>query len=81
MLEYVYDIDMFLPQRDTQVATLLEFYDRLAQLLAERVLQRCRWRVYRAYERREDRLYTVRGRLNMRAMAQQPVDVMLPCAL
>lgn len=80
MLEYVYDIDMFLPQRGTQVATLLEFYDRLAQLLAERVLRRCGQGVYRAYERREDRLYTVRGRLNMRAMAQQQLDVMLPCA-
>lgn len=79
MLEYAYDIDVLLPQRDTQVATLRDFYDRLARLLAELVQQRSRQGIFRAYDSRADQLPMVRGRLDVREMARQPVIVALPC--
>jgi 5-methylcytosine-specific restriction enzyme subunit McrC len=79
MLEYAYDLDIVLPQRDTQVATLRDFYDRLAQMLANRVHQRSKQGVFRTYEAHAERLPTVRGRLDSRELMRQPVNVALPC--
>jgi 5-methylcytosine-specific restriction enzyme subunit McrC len=79
MLECAYDLDVFRPKNRTQVTSLRDFYDRLAHILAERVQQRSKQGFFRAYEPRSNRLPVVRGRLDLREMARQPVGVALPC--
>ncbi len=70
MLEYTFDIDP-LPGL-IRVATLEDFYDRLAALLSTMVLERTRRGIYREYVRHERRLPYVRGSLDTRRLATRP---------
>lgn len=79
MLEYAYRLKFDLPAGEAQVKSLPEFYERLAHILAKQVLDRARQGFYRAYLSQTDQLPFLRGRLNLRCMMQQPVQLKLEC--
>lgn len=80
MLEYAYRLESF-RLLDGEIAsdTLNELYERLANILAKRVLDRGRKGFHRAYIPEEDRLPYVRGRLNLQNSLTRPWDVSLDC--
>jgi 5-methylcytosine-specific restriction enzyme subunit McrC len=59
--------------------SLEEFYERLAAVFAERVLERVRKGLYRTYVPERERLAVVRGRLDVPAMLRRPWDARLEC--
>lgn len=59
--------------------SLADFYERLALILALRVLDRARQGFYRAYVARRERLPFVRGRLEVAQMLSRPGQINLPC--
>jgi 5-methylcytosine-specific restriction enzyme subunit McrC len=80
MLEYAYGQQTFQILSglyDTQ--SLDELYERLAEVLARRVLRRCRDGLVRSYIAETEELSVVRGSLNVRRMAQRPWDTRLEC--
>jgi len=79
MLEYAYTLDFTILPGLVECATLEEFYDRLAHLLAQRVLARERQGLYRAYVPRSDSLAYVRGSIDVRRAVSRPWDVQLDC--
>lgn len=80
MLAYAYDLRSFrFLDGLTNIETLSGFYDRLAAVLAERVLLRSRQGLYRAYQPQQDHLQVVRGRLQFNQLMQRPEQVSLPC--
>ena len=82
MLEYAYQLKgksfRFL-EGLVECQSLKEFYERLANVLAKRVLDRGRKGFYRAYLPETERLPYVRGRLDVRQAIQTPWDVRLQC--
>ena len=80
MLEYAYRLTSFKFLDDLfESQTLEEFYERLANVLARRILDRARKGFYRAYLAKTERLPYVRGHLQVRQLAQAPWDVKLMC--
>ena len=80
MLEYAYRLRSFrFLEGLIDCQSLKEFYERLANVLARRVLDRGRKGFYRAYLPETERLPYVRGRLNMRQVVEAPWDVKLQC--
>lgn len=79
MLEYAYKVGEFLRQDLAQVKTLDELFERLALVLAQRVLDRARKGLYRTYITEDDRMTYVRGRMDMRRMAQNPWEPQVHC--
>jgi len=80
MLEYAYRLDSFrFLEGLVPCASLQEFYERLANVLAKRVLDRARRGLYRNYLARSDRLPYVRGRLDVRQAIRSPWEVNLQC--
>jgi 5-methylcytosine-specific restriction enzyme subunit McrC len=80
MLEYAYRLRAFrFLEGLTDCASLAEFYERLANVLARRVLDRARKGFYRTYVPREERLPYVRGRLAVRQTIRKPWDVQPRC--
>jgi 5-methylcytosine-specific restriction enzyme subunit McrC len=80
MLEYAYRLESFhvLPGLlDSQ--SIEDFFERLARILAERVLARARKGLYRAYVPDYDHLPYIRGTLDVTRQARQPWTVALPC--
>jgi 5-methylcytosine-specific restriction enzyme subunit McrC len=59
--------------------TLEDYYERLANVLAKRVLDRARKGFYRDYVGQEEQLSYVRGRLDVARSAVQPWDVRPHC--
>jgi len=80
MLEYAYELKSFrfLPGL-VNCESLEEFYNNLAHVLAQRILDRCRKGFYRAYLPKTGNLAYVRGRLDMRQTIQKPWEVKLKC--
>jgi len=78
MMEYAYKVGRFL-EGLVDLDNLRDVYERLARVLARRVLDRARQGLYRAYLAREERSSFVRGRLNTRRLAQAPWDTRLAC--
>ena len=60
-------------------ATVLDLYERLALLLAQRVLARCRRGLYRPYQVQRAALPYLRGRLQVAELSRQPLQQGLPC--
>jgi 5-methylcytosine-specific restriction enzyme subunit McrC len=60
--------------------SIAEFYQNLAGILANQVLDRTRQGLYRSYLGREDRLPYVSGRLDVRRLAFEPWRADLHCA-
>lgn len=80
MWEYAYRLNSFhLFDGLVDCQSLPEFYERLAHILALRVLGRGRKGFYRAYLAQAERLPYVRGRLELQSAAQRPGQVNLPC--
>ncbi len=79
MLELAYQVGQFLPQEIVQVGSLQELYERLSKVLAQRVMDRGRKGFYRSYISLEEQLPYVRGRMDMRRVAQAPWDARLHC--
>lgn len=80
MLEYAYDLDIRFLGDLVDCHSLADFYERLANVLALRVLERGRKGLHRAYLPRQERLPYVRGRLETRQAVATPGRVALPCA-
>lgn len=79
MLEHAYKLGTFLEEGLVQVGSLQELYERLAMVLAKRVLDRGRRGFYRTYLSRADRTSYVRGRMNLRRLSQAPWDSRVHC--
>lgn len=79
MLEYAYRLDFKMLPNLIQADSLPEFFERLAHILARRVLDRVRQGVYRTYVPQADRLPYLRGRLNVAQSARTPWQVGLAC--
>lgn len=80
MLEYAYGRKTFqLLGGLYEALSLEELYERLAEVLARRVLRRCRDGLIREYVNQTEELSVVRGSLNVPRMAVRPWDVRLEC--
>ncbi|MDH3308702.1 MAG: McrC family protein [Acidimicrobiia bacterium] len=81
MLEYAYDVD-FASKEDKSLFganSLDEFYERLAHVLALRVLDRARRGFYRTYIKERERLPYLRGAFDIRAHLRRPWESTLAC--
>jgi len=80
MLEYAYQLRSF-RFLDGLIGSqsLADVYDRLASILARRILDRARKGFYRAYLARTDRLPYVRGRIDVPAIVRRPDAIDLTC--
>lgn len=56
-----------------------DFYNKLAYILAEKIIERCRKGLYRSYIPKNEKLTDVRGRLNVQEIIKKPWDVKLQC--
>jgi 5-methylcytosine-specific restriction enzyme subunit McrC len=80
MLEYAYRLESFRFLNDLiGCQTLEDYYERLAHVLARRVLDRGRKGFYRDYLGQAEHLPYVRGRLDVGRAAVTPWDVRLHC--
>src|SRR5690606_34534988 len=71
MLEYAYDLASFrLLEGQIESQTLADLFERLANILALRVLKRARRGLYRAYVPQAETLSTLRGRLDLSQAGQ-----------
>lgn len=80
MLEVAYHLKSFelLPGL-TDCHSLEEFYERLANVLARRILARSRKGFHREYVGREDRLAALRGRIDLERSLRAPWRTHLDC--
>jgi 5-methylcytosine-specific restriction enzyme subunit McrC len=79
MLEYAYRLRIHLADGLVDCATLEDFYERLAHILARRVLDRGRRGFYRTYVAESDDLPYVRGQLDTRRLISRPWETRLQC--
>ena len=80
MLEYAYNLKQFKILEGMMGAdSLKEFYERLANILAKRVLERSRKGFYRSYLSKNERLACIRGRINLKKAIQKPWKTDLTC--
>ncbi|MBD2242906.1 restriction endonuclease [Nostoc sp. FACHB-888] len=80
MLEYAYNLKGFrFLEGLMDCESLKEFYSNLAQILAHKVLERCRKGLYRTYLPKTQQLSYVRGRLDMQQIIQKPWNVKIKC--
>jgi len=79
MLDYAYNLKIKFPQGSIQCQSLQETYERLANILAQKILERCRKGLYRDYLSKTERLAYIRGRVDLRSALQKPWDVKLKC--
>lgn len=80
MLEYAYDLKSFrFLEGRSQCHSLDDFYNRLADILARRILDRTRQGLHRSYIDKTERLTYLRGRLNIVRQIHRPWDVKLQC--
>jgi 5-methylcytosine-specific restriction enzyme subunit McrC len=79
MLEYAYQVDFKFFEGLVDCATLREFYERLANVLAKRVIDRQRRGLHRKYVTVVEKSGYVRGRLNLAERIRQPWNVKSEC--
>jgi len=80
MLEYAYNLKSFRFLEDwSHCNSLDDFYERLADILASRILDRTRQGLYRAYIDRTERLNCLRGRLNIPHQIRRPWNIKPQC--
>ncbi len=80
MLEYAYNLESFkfLPGL-FNAQSLEEFYERLASVLTQRVLDRSRKGLYREYVNYEEHLPYVSGRLDLQPIVREPWKIKPRC--
>ncbi|WP_445638445.1 5-methylcytosine-specific restriction enzyme subunit McrC [Nostoc sp. DSM 114161] len=80
MLEYAYNLKGFCFLKGLMDCESLDgFYNNLAQILAYKVLERCRKGLYRTYLPKTEQLSYVRGRLDVQQVIKQPWNIKLKC--
>jgi len=80
MLEYAYKLKSFqFLEGLVECESLEEFYERLANVLAKRILDRGRKGFYRFYLPETEVLPFIKGRMNVRQAIQKPWQVNLQC--
>lgn len=80
MLEVAYRLKSFQFLEGWHYCEVLEdFYERLAAILAQRILDRARKGFYRTYIPRTEQISFVRGRLDLRHQVQQPWKAKIKC--
>jgi len=81
MLECAYSLKSFhLSEKGLyDCDTLEDFYDRLANILAHRILDRARRGFYHSYQPRSDQLPYLRGRVDLQRASLRPWEVKLEC--
>jgi 5-methylcytosine-specific restriction enzyme subunit McrC len=80
MLEYAYHLkNVQLLEGWNQCETIEEFYERLADILARRILDRVRRGLYRTYIPKLERLTCIRGRIDIPATIRTPWETALKC--
>ena len=80
MLEYAYKLRSFqFLEGLVDCKSLEDFYERLANVLARRVLDRGRKGFYRTYLSETDNLPFIKGKVNVRQNIQKPWDVNILC--
>jgi len=79
MIDYAYNLKIKFPQGAIQCQSLEESYEILANILAQKILERCRKGLYRDYLSKTERLAYIRGRVDLRSALQKPWDVKLKC--
>ena len=79
MIDYAYNLKIKFPQGSIQCQSLQESYERLANILAQKIIERCRKGLYRDYLSKTEKLAYIRGRVDLRSALQKPWDVKLKC--
>jgi len=79
MLEYGYRLRIRFLEGLWDSNSLEEFYERLANILARRVLDRGRKGFYRAYIPRNEKSGFIRGRMDLPAAIRRPWDTRIRC--
>ncbi|MGK7923870.1 MAG: McrC family protein [Spirulina sp.] len=80
MLDYAYNLKSFHWLDDlVNCDSLPDIYDRLVQLLCDRILQRKRKGFYRTYLPQAQKLGYLRGKLDLRKTLQKPWQTQLHC--
>ncbi len=79
MLEYAYDLSIHFEEGLTECDSLSEFYERLAKILARRIIDRGRRGLYRSYIDRNEVLPYLRGRPNVQSAIRRPWNTKLEC--
>ncbi|MBC8478045.1 restriction endonuclease [bacterium] len=80
MLEYAYDLKSFkLLEGLYECESLRDFYERIAVILAERLLLRARSGLYKSYQLEQDDLSYIRGRIDINSFIRNPVKTVTPC--
>jgi len=80
MLEYAYRLKSFkFLEEMVDCQTLQEFYERLANVLAHRILDRGRKGFYRAYLNEKKNLPFIRGRIDFQTLIKAPWNVNFQC--
>lgn len=79
MLEYAYRQEFEIPGDLFDAETVEDLFERLAMVLARRVLDRARKGLYRTYIGEEDDLPYLRGSLDIDRHLRRPWAVRLPC--
>ncbi|WP_375498576.1 McrC family protein [uncultured Nostoc sp.] len=81
MLEYAYNLKGFhFLEGLMDCESLEDFYNNLAHILADKVLDRCRKGLYHTYLPKTQQLSYVRGRLDVQQIIQKPWNVKLKCS-
>ena len=79
MLEYAYRLDFKVLEGLAAADSISDLYERLALVLAKRVLDRIRRGLYRSYVPDEEYLPFARGRIDVSEHIRNPSRVALPC--
>ncbi|WP_293329886.1 restriction endonuclease [Microcoleus sp. CAWBG58] len=79
MLDYAYELNINFPKGQIECESLEQVYERLANILAHKILERCRKGLYRDYLPKTEKLAYIRGRVDVREAVQKPWEVKLKC--
>ena len=80
MLEYAYDLKSFkLLEGLYDIESIRDFYERLATILAEKVMTRVRQGLYRKYIEEHLARSFIRGKMDMTALCRTPVKSKIFC--
>jgi 5-methylcytosine-specific restriction enzyme subunit McrC len=80
MLEYEYDLKAFhLLEGQFDADSMRDFYERLAGILARRLMERARNGLYKTYIGESDIISFIRGRMDMAQLMRSPVKSRVLC--
>jgi 5-methylcytosine-specific restriction enzyme subunit McrC len=75
MLEYAYRLESFYLLKDIiECNTIQDFFERLANILALRIIDRGRKGFYKEYKEKTEKLSYIAGRLDIKKMLMKPWD-------